>query len=106
MTTTAVEPCGSWRVVEVVEGMASKVTWCPRVSGPCPFRGTTEDQGSKYKCADSPGRRLAVVYSDERIDSARKRLTTMVEGLDGGPVEDALWVGIAAIDACMGTPGR
>lgn len=33
------EPCGAYAVVEYDHGSASKLRWCERTAGPCPFPG-------------------------------------------------------------------
>jgi hypothetical protein len=96
------EPCGSQRVTEVVEGHEYHIAWCPRVDGPCLFPGTAESKTSTRKCADSPGRRLAVTYSDDLVRSARDDLRERIE--DRGHVlsNDSVHVAISAITACIG----
>ena len=51
MTTTpttgkqaAIQPCGSWRVVAILEGYEYEKRWCSRTSGPCPYVGTMESR--------------------------------------------------------------
>lgn len=103
LTTEISEPCGSQRLIESYQGLDVRVRWCDRMAGPCPFPGTGEANGSDRKCADSPGRRLNVVYADETVVAARDQLRGYVA--TGGPhaLRDALYVAIAALTACIGS---
>lgn len=101
------EVCGSRRVTETVEGHEYRIAWCGRIDGPCPFPGAPESRASSRKCADSPGRRLAVTYSDEAVDAARERLRVYVERLEnrGNPshlIPDDVHIAVAALTACIG----
>jgi hypothetical protein len=66
----APEPCGSWRILEYIEGAASRIRWCERTDGPCPFPGTDESNSSERKCATSPGTRLRVTWADTAVEEA------------------------------------
>lgn len=102
----AVGPCGSQRVTERLEGHEYRIVWCGRTAGPCPFPGTQESGSSERKCADSPGRRLAVVYADGVVEAARDGLREYLRASQTSQVRppsvDHLYVALAALVACVG----
>lgn len=107
LTTEVDEPCGSQRLIESYEGLDVRVRWCDRTAGPCPFPGTAEASASDRKCADSPGRRLNVVYAGSLVLDARRRLRQFADSSPGVMVlneaESAVHVAIAALTACIGS---
>jgi hypothetical protein len=54
----AMPPCGSWRVLRVIEGHEAEAVWCDRREGPCPYAGTVtaRDAGSGRPCAVAPSK--------------------------------------------------
>ena len=47
-------PCGSWRVLEFVEGYEYQKRWCSRTDGPCPYPGAPKSKTSERDCQSSP----------------------------------------------------
>lgn len=105
------EVCGSWRVVERLEGLEARIRWCDRVDGPCPFPGTAQSkdaaQDGDRRCGALPGKVLRVVYGEDKLVRARDELDAYAKRriADGPPHPlhpDTAYAALDALRACLG----
>lgn len=96
------EPCGSQRVLRVIEGHEADVRWCERTEGDCPFPGTDKSKHSDRRCATEPGTVLHVHWSDDLINDAYNALYLESQGATdaASPTREQRQIAVDALRAC------